>query len=431
MQRMLLRSALLRGASNHPSQQPSLTDSQLEAGLEALLEEMQSNLKVFVYDVQDDRCTKQLRKRNSGYMVEDVFLKRIHNWTNVVADPSKANAFFVPTTTSCWRFRKSSRLDGGIYAARRVKSIVDDLKTRYDFFRQLNGTRHFWVSSHDMGKAEAASFAPIELSEHASCMVNTADPSPRNGMLVEQHGSVATVPGIAPYAFNPRLDISLPCNSDQARAAEALRHIQTSSWSTPRKYNAFFAGSMRSDARKEMTSDFSLAQVASASSDSQHILNHEALWKRITGSFLATTSHTHARTRKDIHNNFVSRHLEDSEYLAFLSTSEFCLCPRGFRVWSPRLFDAVWFGCIPVIIADEYHLPHSCFLNWSEMSVHVPEARAHQTADFLANLSQDWKSNARQKLLRLRKTTMWHEHATTEPDAFSFAMMEFYVKQFK
>ena len=38
-------------------------------------------------------------------------------------------------------------------------------------------------------------------------------------------------------------------------------------------------------------------------------------------------------------------------YVKSLSDSELCLAPRGSRVWSPRLFEMIWFGCVPVIIA--------------------------------------------------------------------------------
>ncbi len=40
-------------------------------------------------------------------------------------------------------------------------------------------------------------------------------------------------------------------------------------------------------------------------------------------------------------------HVLCEAYEQGLADSEFCLAPRGSRVWSPRLFEMIWFGCIP------------------------------------------------------------------------------------
>ena len=34
-------------------------------------------------------------------------------------------------------------------------------------------------------------------------------------------------------------------------------------------------------------------------------------------------------------------------YQKHMSSSDLCLAPRGNQVWSPRLFEFVWHGCIP------------------------------------------------------------------------------------
>ena len=66
------------------------------------------------------------------------------------------------------------------------------------------------------------------------------------------------------------------------------------------------------------------------------------------------------------------------QYIDNLRRSVFCLCPRGFAVWSPRPYESVVSGCIPVIIADNMHLPFSfegSGLDWREFSVMIPESR--------------------------------------------------------
>lgn len=71
---------------------------------------------------------------------------------------------------------------------------------------------------------------------------------------------------------------------------------------------------------------------------------------------------------------FVTSDEAPEDYLTSLLTSRYCLQPYGHRPHSPRLAEAVWAGCVPVILAEEYDLPHSHVLDWSEFAVLVPGA---------------------------------------------------------
>ena len=39
-------------------------------------------------------------------------------------------------------------------------------------------------------------------------------------------------------------------------------------------------------------------------------------------------------------------------YFEDMATSTFCLCPPGWASWTPRLFEALMFACIPVVVTD-------------------------------------------------------------------------------
>ena len=78
-------------------------------------------------------------------------------------------------------------------------------------------------------------------------------------------------------------------------------------------------------------------------------------------------THAHAHAHKKL--NYTHMHVISRA----LKTTKFCLCPRGNKAWSPRLMDALWFGCIPVLIADYYVPPGYGLIPWQLISVSVAE----------------------------------------------------------
>jgi hypothetical protein len=60
-------------------------------------------------------------------------------------------------------------------------------------------------------------------------------------------------------------------------------------------------------------------------------------------------------------------------YYEDMQRAVFCLCPLGWEPWSPRLVEAVIFGCISVVIADDIVLPFADAIPWEEIGVFIAE----------------------------------------------------------
>lgn len=63
--------------------------------------------------------------------------------------------------------------------------------------------------------------------------------------------------------------------------------------------------------------------------------------------------------------HLVVREGHSADYLVELAQATFALCPSGWSDWSPRVFEAMAMGAVPVIYADGIRLPFEDAIDYS------------------------------------------------------------------
>lgn len=288
--------------------------------------------------------------------------------------------FYLPLFPSYWRGAVRSLPEAFDLVLQNALQQLSALSPNGSSFKARDGRHHLYENGHDIAKPFGKTLLNMTRS---SALVNSAE-IPERKCTSSIH-----------CRFNPRLDVSLPCNAN-VKMSQWASHANLSA-DTPRSYVVFYAGDIVNSMRKRMVTSF------------QGIPNTRIFVRRYTAS---TTAH----------------HISPQRYMPH---SDFCLCPRGNAVWSPRLMEAIWFACIPVIVADNYWLPQGCFWDWKEMSLMIPENRSSDVAHIVLQFAvkKQWVIKARRALLRVRGFFMWHAPRATPGDAFEMTMLEAMLKQ--
>ena len=378
-----------------------------------LLAEMAQKLRVYLYE-QPAGATpaKNFTGQNRGYGMERVFAQRLASSHMRVDDGFSANLFWLPLFPAAMRFTPTEeqlRTSRTVIGRRHrylsgiqeeVRRVVTHLAATLPFLARRNGSDHFWVSGADDGKAAAAS---TPLLANAIALANTGDQSARERDRCQlpadsPHGrwraanDVATVPHVIDATFTiPR--------------ADSLAAIRS------RRIGVFFAG----------------------------ILAHgPGLQTR--GQLMRAFAHHRWTLAPGLDTRIAQGHIGAHEYRISLSNAVFCLAPRGNVVWSPRLVDAILFGCIPVVISDDYWLPHSCFVDWRAFSVRVREHEANLLPTLLSDLYRNATHLERMHaaLRRVRHAFVLEPHRRPSDnreeghgfgaDAFELHMVETYMR---
>lgn len=102
---------------------------------------------------------------------------------------------------------------------------------------------------------------------------------------------------------------------------------------------------------------------------------------------------------------------EALDYYDFLLGSKFCLCPSGHEVASPRVVEAIYSECIPVILSDYYVLPFSDVLNWEAFSVQVEVSDIPRLKEILMTIPNEKYVKMKEAIKVVRKHFVFNKPA--------------------
>ncbi|KAI5077365.1 hypothetical protein GOP47_0007189 [Adiantum capillus-veneris] len=303
--------------------------------------EMERRFKVFIYP-EGEQPLVHNGPCKEIYSTEGRFIQELqHKNPFVTRDPYKAHVFFLPFSVSMMvSYLYQPNSRDMSPLLHFVKDYVEVVGAKYPFWNRSNGADHFMLSCHDWGPYVSKANPHLEKRAiRVLCNANSSE------------------------GFVPHRDASLP------EINLVGGHIPAVLGGPPmkeRQFLAFFAGRDHGPVRP-------------------------VLYKYWEGK---------DDDIKVFHN--LPPHSKYT-YQDYMKRSKFCLCPGGYEVNSPRIVEAIYNDCIPVIIADGFVLPFSDVLNWDAFSIRVVEKDIPNLQSILQAVSESKREEMQERVRQVKR----------------------------
>ncbi|XP_059440258.1 probable glycosyltransferase At5g20260 [Corylus avellana] len=291
--------------------------------------EMVKRFKVWVYK-EGELPMAHIGPMSYIYSIGGQFMDEMESGESpfMAPHPDAAHAFFIPLSVSkivdCFY-----RLEPHVFSKRLGRIFIDYISVvanKYPYWNRSAGADHFMLSCHD--------WAPLIVKYEPKLYQN----------FIRVLCNANTSEG-----FKPIRDVSLPEFNLKGSHNPSLGPPRLGLPPTNRTILAFFAGAAHGNIRKML-------------------FKH---WKD-----------------KDEQVQVYENLPKEKNYHKLMGQSKFCLCPSGSEVASPRVVEAMYQECVPVIISDFYTLPFSDVLDWSKFAVFIPPKRIPEIKMILEGISQ-------------------------------------------
>ncbi|KAH6783807.1 hypothetical protein C2S52_008766 [Perilla frutescens var. hirtella] len=307
---------------------------------------MEQTLKIYIY-TEGERPIFHQPELNGIYASEGWFMKQLEeNKHFVTKNSNKAHLFYLPFS--------SHILQEVLYVpdshsrknlVRYLNSYLQNITSTYRFWNRTNGADHFLVACHDWAPAETGRI--MNNCVRALCNANVKG------------------------GFQFGKDVSLP-ETYIRNATNPLKNLGGKPPSQ-RHILAFFAGKMHGYLRPIL-------------------LNY---WEN-----------------KDPDMK-ISGKLQKSKnqmtYIQYMKNSKYCISAKGYEAYTPRVIEAIFFECVPVILADNYIPPFFETLNWESFAVFILEKDIPNLKNILTSIPEKRYIEMQQRVKQVQKHFLWHD----------------------
>ncbi|XP_038708492.1 probable glycosyltransferase At5g03795 [Tripterygium wilfordii] len=112
--------------------------------------------------------------------------------------------------------------------------------------------------------------------------------------------------------------------------------------------------------------------------------------------------------------------------------SKYCICDGASYITRICITDSIHFGCVPVILYEDYELPFADILDWTKFSVIINKDKAHQVEQILEAISKSKFRELHNNVLKVQR----HFHADSaleglkpyEYDVFHMIIYELWLR---
>ncbi|KHG09514.1 hypothetical protein F383_01906 [Gossypium arboreum] len=307
--------------------------------------EMERRFKVYVYSEGELPIVHDGPCKNL-YTIEGRFIHEMEHGAKRFRtnDPQRAHVYFMPFSVAWMVKYIYTPLSFDITPLKHfVSDYVKVISIKYPFWNRTHGADHFMLACHDWGP---------HASQGNSLLYN-------NSIRVLCNANISE-------GFNPQKDVSLP---EISLIGGYLSHklIHPPPPNTSRPYFAFFAGGLHGPIRP-------------------YLLQH---WKG-----------------RDNDMQVYEYLPKNKDYYSYMLESKFCLCPSGYEVASPRIVEAIYSGCVPVILSDNYVLPFSDVLQWEAFSVQVETTKIPRLKEILSAIPEEKYRKLQEGVIVVRRHFM-------------------------
>ncbi|XP_031250643.1 probable glycosyltransferase At5g03795 [Pistacia vera] len=307
---------------------------------------MDRTLKVYVYRDGNKPIFHQPILKGL-YASEGWFMKLMEgNKHFVVKDPQKAHLFYMPFSSRMLEYTLYVRNSHNRTNLRQyLKDYSEKIAAKYPYWNRTGGADHLLVACHD--------WAPYETRHHM------------------EHCIKALCNADVTAGFKIGRDVSLPETYVRA-ARNPLRDLGGKPPSRRRNL-AFYAGNMHGYLRPIL-------------------LKH---WKdkdpdmKIFGPMPPGVA-------------------SKMNYIQHMKSSKYCICPKGYEVNSPRVVEAIFYECVPVIVSDNFVPPFFEVLDWGAFSVIIAESEIPNLKNILLSISKEKYLQMQLAVRKVQRHFLWH-----------------------